>query len=153
MRKASAILVIGLVIAIVGPAGAANAAKPERFSFPVDDVIRSFDVCSFPMRAHVVGKNHLTFFVDDDGDVIRGHLAGQLSVTFTRKDTGVSRRFTISGPSFFDASGTIVRGTGRWATPTVDGTFVIASGNLMMDATGAIVEANGNLRDLCELMA
>ena len=152
MRKARAILAIGSLIAILGPVGIANAAKPERFSFPVDDVL-SFDVCSFDMTAHVVGKNHLIFFVDGSGNVIRGFLAGPLSVTFTRNDTGASRRFTISGPSFFDATGTIVRGTGRWAAPTVDGTFVIASGNLMMDAFGAIVEANGNLRDLCELMA
>jgi hypothetical protein len=152
MRKALAILAIGSMIAILGPVGIANAAKPQRFSFPVDDVL-GFDACSFDMTAHVVGKNHLIFFVDGDGNVIRGFLAGQLSVTFTRDDTGASRRFTISGPSFFDATGTIVRGTGRWAAPTVDGTFVIASGNLMMDASGAIVEANGNLRDLCELMA
>jgi hypothetical protein len=152
MRKALAVLAIGSMIAILGPIGIANATKPQRFSFPVDDVQR-FDVCSFDMTAHVVGKNHLIFFVDGGGNVIRGFLAGQLSVTFTRRDTGASRRFTISGPSFFDATGTIVRGTGRWAAPTVGGTFVIASGNLMMDASGAIVEANGNLRDLCELMA
>jgi hypothetical protein len=152
MRKALAILASGSLIAILGPVGIANAAKPQRFSFPVDDVLQ-LDVCSFDMTAHVVGKNHLTFFVDGDGNVIRGFLAGQLSVTFTRDDTGASRTFTISGPSFFDATGTIVRGTGRWATPTADGTFVIASGDLMMDASGAIVEANGNRRDLCELMA
>lgn len=152
MRKAVSILAIGSVIAILGPAGIANAAPPERFSFPVDDVV-PFDACSYDMTAHVVGKNHLMFFVDGDGNVIRGFLGGQLSVTFTRDDTGASRTFVISGPSFFDASGTIVRGTGRWATPTADGTFVIASGNLMMDADGAILEANGNLRDLCELMA
>jgi hypothetical protein len=152
MRKATAVLAIGLMIAILGPIGVASAAKPQRFSFPVDDVMQ-FGACAFDMTAHVVGKNHLMFFVDGNGNVIRGFLAGQLSVTFTRNDTGTSRTFTISGPSFFDASGTIVRGTGRWATPTVDGTFVIASGNLMMDASGAILEANGNLRDLCELMA
>ena len=153
MRKASAILAIGVIVVILGPVGIANAAKPQRFSFPVDDTIVLDGVCSFDMTAHVVGKNHLTFFVDGDGNVIRGHLAGQLSVTFTREDTGAARTFTNSGPSFFDASGTLVRGTGRWATVTVDGTFVIASGNLMMDATATILAANGNLRDLCELMA
>ena len=153
MRKASAILAIGVIVVILGPVGIANAAKPERFSFPVDDTVAFDGVCAFDMTAHVVGKNHLSFFVDGDGNVIRGHLAGQLSVTFTRDDTGATRTFTISGPSFFDASGTLVRGTGRWATVTVDGTFVIASGNLMMDATATILAANGNLRDLCELMA
>ena len=152
MRRAAAILAIGLVVAILGPVGIASAAPPQRFSFPIDDTL-DFDACSFGMTAHVVGKNHLIFFVDGDGDVIRGFLGGQLSVTFTRDDTGASRTFVISGPSFFDASGTIVRGTGRWATPTADGTFVIASGNLMFDADGAILEASGNLRDLCELMA
>jgi hypothetical protein len=152
MRKGPAVLALTLVIAVLGHPSLANAAKPERVSFPIE-ITDQIDACEFGMTAHVEGKNHLTFFVDGDGDVIRGHLAGQLSVTFTRNDTGASQRFTISGPSFFDASGTIVRGTGRWATPTVDGTFVIASGNLMMDAFGAIVEANGNLRDLCELMA
>ena len=152
MRKASALLAIGLAIATLGSVGIANAARPQRISFPVE-ITEPFEACEFDMTAHVVGKNHLMFFVDSDGDVIRGFLAGQLSATFTRDDIGASKTFTISGPSFFDASGTIVRGTGRWATPTVDGTFVIASGNLTMDAMGAIVEANGNLRDLCALMA
>jgi hypothetical protein len=152
MRRASAIVAIGSLLAIFGPIGIANAAKPQQFSFPVNDVL-PFGACPFDMTAHVVGKNHLIFFVDGDGNVIRGFLAGQLSVTFTRDDTGASQRFTISGPSFFDATGTIVRGTGRWATPTADGTFVIASGNLMMDADGTILESSGNLRDLCALMA
>jgi hypothetical protein len=30
---------------------------------------------------------------------------------------------------------------------------VIASGNFLMDASGTILEAKGNLRDICELMA
>ena len=152
MRKILAVLAIGSVVTILGPVGVANAAKPERISFPIE-ITDQVDACEFDMTAHVVGKNHLTFFVDGDGDVIRGFLAGQLFVTFTREDTGASRTFTISGPSFFDASGNTVRGTGRWATPTADGTFVIASGNLTLDALGVVVEVNGNVRDLCDLMA
>lgn len=152
MRKTPAVLAIGVAIAILAPSGIANAAKPQRISFPLDYVV-PFEVCEFDMTAHVVGKNHLIIFVDADGNPTRGFLAGQLFVTFTNDDTGESRTFTISGPSFFDENVNIVRGTGRWATFTADGTFVIASGNFVMDSSGTILEARGNLRDLCDLMA
>jgi hypothetical protein len=153
MRSTRAALAIGIAIAILVPSGIASAAKPQHASFPVDLVIPFQGVCGFDLTAHVVGKNHLIIFVDADGNPTGGFLGGQLSVTFTRDDTGASRTFTISGPSFFDENGTLVRGTGRWATFTADGTFVIASGNFVMDAIGTILEARGNLRDLCQLMA
>lgn len=153
MRRTRAVLAIGVAIAILVPSGIATAAKPQRISFPVDSVIPFDGVCAFDMTAHVVGKNHLTIFVDAAGNPTRGHLAGQLFVTFTREDTGASRTFTISGPSFFDENVSLVRGTGRWATFTADGTFVIASGNFVMDSGGTILEAKGNLRNVCELMA
>jgi hypothetical protein len=153
MRKTRVVLAIGIAIAILIPSGIASAAKPQRASFPVDVVIPFQGVCAFDMTAHVLGKNHLITFVDADGNPTGGFLGGQLFVTFTRDDTGATRTFTISGPSFFDENGTLVRGTGRWATTTADGTFVIASGNFVMDAVGTILEAKGNLRDLCALMA
>jgi hypothetical protein len=153
MRKTRVVLAIGIAIAILIPSGIASAAKPQRASFPVDVVIPFQGVCAFDLTAHVVGKNHLMIFVGADGNPTGGFLGGQLFVTFTRDDTGASRTFTISGPSFFDESGTLVRGTGRWATFTLDGTFVIASGNFVMDAIGTILEAKGNLRELCGLMA
>jgi hypothetical protein len=151
MRRTRAVLAIA--IAILAPSGIASAAKPQRESFPVEAVIPFGGLCTFDLTAHVVGKNHLIIFVDADGNPTGGFLAGQLFVTFTRDDTGASQTFTISGPSFFDENGDLVHGTGRWATFTADGTFVIASGNFVMDAIGTILEAKGNLRDICQLMA
>lgn len=153
MRKIRALLAMGIAIAILAPSGIANAAKPQRISFPLDYVVPFDGICAFDMTAHVVGKNHLIIFLDADGNPTRAFLAGQLFVTFTRDDTGESRTFTISGPSFFDENIDVVRGTGRWATFTADGTFVIASGNFVMDSSTTILEANGNLRELCDLMA
>jgi hypothetical protein len=151
MRRTRAVLAIA--IAILAPSGIASAAKPQRESFPVEAVIPFGGLCTFDLTAHVVGKNHLIIFVDADGNPTGGFLAGQLFVTFTRDDTGASQTFTISGPSFFDENLDLVPGTGRWATFTADGTFVIASGNFVMDAIGTILEAKGNVRDLCQLMA
>ncbi|MBA3691535.1 MAG: hypothetical protein H0W82_09015 [Actinobacteria bacterium] len=153
MRKTPAALAIGIAIAMLVPSGIASATPPQRVSFPIDDHLSLDGVCAFDMTAHIVGKNHLIIFVDADGNPTRGFLAGQLSVTFTNEDTGGSRTFTISGPSFFDETLTIVRGTGRWATFTADGTFVIASGNFVMDGSSTILQAKGKLRDLCDLMA
>jgi hypothetical protein len=153
MRRTLVMVAVALATATLVPSGIAGAAPPQRDRFPVDTVIPFPGVCEFDMTAHVLGKNHLITFVDADGNPTGGFLSGQLFVTFTRDDTGATRTFTISGPTFFDENGNIVRGTGRWATFTVDGSFVIASGNFVMDAVGTILEAKGNLRDLCELMA
>jgi hypothetical protein len=153
MRKTLAAIAVALATATLVPSGSAGAAPPKQDRFPVDVVIPFPGVCAFDMTAHVVGKNHLITFVDADGNPTGGFLGGQLFVTFTRDDTGAAQTFTISGPSFFDENGTLVHGTGRWATFTADGSFVIASGNFVMDAIGTILEAKGNLRDVCELMA
>ena len=56
-------------------------------------------------------------------------------VTWTRDDTAFSRTFAISGPTFFDASGVAVLGTGRWTTPMVDAGWVLAAGHLTFDGT------------------
>lgn len=153
MRRTLAVVALALAIATLVPSSSAGAAPPQQERFPVDVVIPFPGVCAFDLTAHVVGKNHLITFVDADGNPTGGHLGGQLFVTFTRDDTGTARTFTISGPTFFDENGTIVRGTGRWATDTADGQFVIASGNFVMNAVATILEAKGNLRDLCQLMA
>jgi hypothetical protein len=153
MRRTLASVVVALAAATLVPSGSAGAAPPQHGRFLIDMVIPFQGVCTFDMTAHVVGKNHGITFVDADGNPIRGFLGGQLSVTFTRDDTGEARTFTISGPTRFDENGIIVRGTGRWATFTANGSFVIASGNFVMDASGTILEAKGNLRDICELMA
>jgi hypothetical protein len=153
MRRTLTLVAVALATATLIPPGIAGAAPPQRDRFPVDVVIPFPGVCAFDLTAHVVGKNHLLTFVDADGNQLGGFLGGQLFVTFTRDDAGAARTFTISGPSFFDENGTLVRGTGRWATFTSDGNFVIASGNFVMDAIATILEAKGNLRDVCELMA
>ena len=91
------------------------------------------------------------------GNAIRGFAGGQLFVTWQRDDTGFSRTFAISGPTFFDAEGNAVLGTGRWTTPMVDTGWVLAAGHLTFDGTldgfSLISTMNGSSRSLCDLMA
>lgn len=149
MRRFLATFVLAL--GLLAPSAPATAAAPERSTFQIDDVF-PFDVCPFPMTAHVVGKNHAITFVDASGNATRGFLGGQLFITFTRDDTGFSRRFTLSGPTFFDEKGTAVRGTGRWVAGIEDVGYVIASGNLQFDG-GLVVSIRGRYQELCDLMS
>jgi hypothetical protein len=120
MRRplAAVLLTLG---AIVFPMTSAGAAQPQ-ISLPssFEVVIPLPDICAFPMTAVVRGRTLAITFLDATGTSIRGFAGGQLFVTYTRDDTGFSRTFAISGPTFFDASGAAVRGTGRWTTPMVD---------------------------------
>lgn len=145
---ATVVLALGLLV----PSAPATATPPERSTFQIDDVF-PFDVCPFPLTAHVVGKNHRITFVDASGNATREFLGGQLFITFTRDDTGFSRRFTLSGPTFFDARGTPLRGTGRWVAAIEDVGYVIASGNLQFGDGGLIVGIRGRYQELCDLMS
>jgi hypothetical protein len=110
------------------------------------------------MTATVAGKPHLIWFVDASGAPIRGFSGGRLSVTWTRDDTGAARTFAIAGPTFFAGDGSTIRGTGRWAAPLADGTWVIASGTLVFstdthDGFAILASYSGTARPLCDLMA
>jgi hypothetical protein len=150
---------VGLMVGmLIMWAPGANAAKPSitaPSSFEVE--IPFPDMCSFPMTAIVRGRTLSITFLDASGTAIRGFAGGQLFVTYTRDDTGFSRTFAISGPTFFDATGAAVRGAGRWTTPMVDAGWVLANGNLTFDGTedgfSLISTMSGNAVSLCDLMS
>jgi hypothetical protein len=157
MRRtfAAVLLTLAVVVLPMIPAGAA----PPQISLPSSfEVVIPFpDMCAFPMTAIVRGRTLAITFLDATGTAIRGFAGGQLFVTYTRDDTGFSRTFSIAGPTFFDASGVAIRGTGRWTTPMVDVGWVLANGNLTFDGTqdgfSLISTLNGNSVSLCDLMS
>jgi hypothetical protein len=153
-RLVVAATIAALAVVIGSPA---HAAAPIRTTSQIDAVIPFPDVCDFPLTAHVVGTGHMLTFVDASGAPVGGFLGGQLFVTWTRVDTGFSRRFTISGPTFFDADGNAVRGTGSWTTPMVEVGWVLAHGNLTFDGTqdgfSLISSVRGSWTSICDLMS
>jgi hypothetical protein len=58
--------------------------------------------------------------------------------------------FSIPGPSFFDAEGNLISGTGTWATFTSDGGFW-AAGNILFDEFGNAAEITGTSVSVCDL--
>ncbi len=136
----------------------ASAAKPQiTAGVPFEVEIPFPDVCDFSMTAVVRGRSHSITFVDESGATIRAFSGGQLFVTWTRDDTGFSRTFAIAGPTFFDAEGDAVRGTGRWTTPLEGTGWVLANGNLtfdgFQDGFSLITAYSGNVTSICELMS
>jgi hypothetical protein len=157
MRRVLLLAVLMAVPVLLG-LGAANAAKPSITSAEAFEVQIPFpDVCDFEMTATVRGRTHSITFMDANGDAVRGLSAGQLFVTWTRDDTGASRTFAIPGPTFSDATGTPIRGTGRWTTPLAGTGWVLANGNLTFDGFedgfSLIASYKGNVREICDLMA
>jgi len=156
MRRliSTGVVALGAAFWIGPPAQAAAPTRTPPTAFVVD--IPFPDVCDFPMTATVQGRTHSLTFVDSSGSVIRGFAGGQLFVTWTRDDTGFSRTFAISGPTFFDATGAAVRGTGSWTTPMVDVGWVLAHGNLTLDGLqdgfSLISSMNGTSTSICSLM-
>jgi hypothetical protein len=155
MRRTLAILLISG--AFVVPTARASATPPQISPPSSFEVVIPFpDVCAFPMTAVVRGRTLAITFLDASGNAVRGFAGGQLFVTWTRDDTGFSRTFAISGPTFFDASGVAVLGTGRWTTPMVDAGWVLAAGHLTFDGTqdgfALISTMNGHAVSLCDLM-
>jgi hypothetical protein len=150
------VMVLGVLFA---PVTQAHAAEPQIVKGEPFEVEIPFpDVCpDFQMVATVRGRPHSITFVDNDGNTVRGFLGGQLFVTWTRLDTGFSRTFAISGPTFFDSSGTPVRGTGRWTTPLKGTGWVLANGNLTLDGFedgfSVIEDYNGRATAICDLMS
>jgi hypothetical protein len=153
-----------LLVSFIVVAGSLLSAAPASSAPPVRTPPTAFeveipfpDVCSFPMTATVRGRTLSLTFVDESGAVVRGFAGGQLFVTWVRDDTGFTRTFAISGPTFFAADGTAYRGAGRWTTPMVDTGWVLAAGNLTFDGTqdgfSLISSIDGSARSICDLMS
>lgn len=158
MRRLPAVLVsLAILLAGALPAG---AAKPTKVTIPIEDWVIPFpDECpDFELEATVNGMVHVITFVDADGNPTSGWQGGQLFVTWTRLDTSASLTLAISGPTFYDASGTAVFGTGRWTTPLDGDGWVLAIGMLTLDGYDAdgwsvIGSYAGRATSICDLMA
>jgi hypothetical protein len=147
MRKALGTIVVALTLGTLAPASA-EAPVQSRTGF---SVVESMDgVCAFPMTLRVWGRTRTKVFMDGSGTVTRAISTGPITIVFTNEDTGVSKRFAIPGPSFYDANGALVRGTGPWFAFSADGVPVIAAGNWSFDS-GAPV-GSGRVRDVCTLL-
>jgi hypothetical protein len=104
------------------------------------------------VRFRVVGRTTTRIFLDADGQVLRARSTGPITIRFTRTDTGVSVRYAVAGPSFYDADLTLVRGTGPWFVFTAAGTPAIAIGNLTFDEVG-VPQDPAHLVDVCAALA
>jgi hypothetical protein len=152
MRRIVALVGLSaLLVSLMATPAAANRPTFIRGSAEFDIPFGS-EICGFAINAHIRTKAQTVIFVDRAGDPVRGLSTGQLFATLTNLDTGFSRTFAIPGPSFFDATGTLVRGTGTWLTFEADGTFVLAAGNMDMDPVGTILGIRGRTFDVCSLL-
>jgi hypothetical protein len=151
MRKfAVAVGVLAASLAMVTTPAFATPPTHERFS-DVFDIDLGDGVCGFPLFAHVEQTVTLTTFYDAAGNPTRGILTGPIFVTFTNGDNG-SITLAIPGPSFFDAEGNLIRGTGTWATFTSEGGFVWAAGNIVFDESGNASEISGTQVSVCDFL-
>ena len=153
MRRAMLVtLVLMTTAAVLSPS--AGAQEPERFrAYDEFDIDFGEDLCGFPLLAHVVQTTTFHMFFDRNHDPVRGLLTGPITVWFTNGDTGTTRRLSIPGPTFTDAEGIAVRGTGTWVTMTIDGDFVWAAGNMVLDEFNTILSLRGRARPVCGLVA
>ena len=134
--------------------GAASATPPTR-ERSIDDVF-DFEIgeelCGFTVLVHVEQTVTFTTYYDRQGNPTRSKLTGPIKVVFTNAVTGASRRLSIPGPTFYDAEGNRIRGTGAWAVTTPDGSWVWAAGNITFDEFGNAAEIRGRSVSICDLL-
>jgi hypothetical protein len=120
----------------------------EEFEFVIEGI------CDFDVLAHVRQRLNITFFTDRNGDVTGGHVTGPLVVWLTNLDSGRTIRRVIPGPSFLDADGALVRGTGPWAFIfTTEGEVINAWGHITFDDSGLVVGVRGRTESFCGALA
>jgi hypothetical protein len=156
MRRAS--LLLAIVFGLMGlGAGAASATPPVREGGDEVEIDLSFPagvVCSFPVDVHLEMKTRTTTFVDANGVPTRGITTGRIHAWETNVTSGKTVFLSISGPSFFDASGALIMGTGSWSGIQLqDGTWIHASGMITFDANGLVVAVRGHVEPLCDELA
>lgn len=153
------ICVVSLLIVSVVALGLApaNAAKPQIDRSGVTVVDLHFPagaLCDFALDVHQVLKTKLITFVDANGDPTRAISTGRIHVWETNADTGRTLFLSISGPSFFDATGALVRGTGGWSGVQLeDGTWIHARGLLTFNANLLVTSVRGHVEPLCDSLA
>ena len=156
MRRAS--LLFAIVVGLMGlGAAAAGAAPPVMEGGEEVELDLSFPagaVCAFPVDVHLEMKIRTKTFVDANGVPTRGITTGRIHAWETNATTGKTVFLSISGPSFFDASGALIMGTGSWSGIQLqDGTFIHASGSITFDANGLVLAVRGHVEPLCDALA
>jgi hypothetical protein len=148
---------ISCLLLIGGTGTAAHAAKPviEGGNQTVSDLhFPAGTVCPFALDVHQVIKVKLITFLDADGNPTRAIVTGKILDWETNAETGYTEFHSISGPSFFDATGALVRGTGGWSGVQLqDGTWVRTHGLLTFDENSMIETVRGTVESLCDTLA
>ena len=157
MRRFWLVLPTIACLLVLVTAGAAGAAKPviQRGGDTVVDLhFPAGTVCSFPLDIHQEMKVTFKTFVDASGNPTRSISTGKIHDWETNADTGETQFHSISGPSFFDATGALVWGTGGWSGVQLqDGTWVRTRGLIRFDANLLVTEVRGNVEPLCDSFA
>ena len=138
-------------------AAAASATPPGREGGDEVEIDLSFPagaVCAFPVDVHLEMKTRTTTFVDASGVPTRGITTGRIDAWEANVTTGKTVFRSISGPSFFDASGALIMGTGSWSGIQLpNGTWVHANGLITFDANGLVAAVRGHVEPLCDALA
>lgn len=156
MRRACllSVIVVGLLVFGTAPANAAKPVKEGGTAVEVDLQFPAGAVCEFPVDVHLEMKTKTITFVDGNGDPTRGISTGRIHAWETNADTGTTLFSSVSGPSFFDASGALVRGTGGWSGIQLqDGTWIRARGLIAFDTQGLVTAVRGHVEPLCDALA
>jgi hypothetical protein len=155
MRAATALVFVLAYGVIASPI--ASASQPTIAGGELVVVDLSFPagaVCDFAVDVHLVQKVRSITFVDASGDPTGGLSVGRLQVWETNAETGTTHFSSIAGPSFFDASGALVRGTGSWSGIQLeDGTWIRANGLITFDANALVTAVRGHVEPLCAALA
>jgi hypothetical protein len=142
-------------VSMVGSSSAAHAEQPIHTRPGVEEFdVLIQGVCDFDVVVHVRQRLNITFFVDRQGDVVRGSVTGPIVAWATNVESGVTIRQVIPGPAFLDADGVLVRATGPWAFLfTVEGDVINAWGHITFDEQGLVVGVRGRTESFCGALA
>jgi hypothetical protein len=154
-RKTVLAATLVAVVLAIGPVPSALAHPPihERFGVEEFEIFIGAELCGFDVLVEVRQRFHLTLFVDGDGNVTGGHTTGALVAWLTNLESGRTIRRVIPGPSFLDADGAVVRGTGPWAFIfTIDGDVINAWGHITFE-NGLVVGVRGRTESFCGVLA
>jgi hypothetical protein len=157
-------LVVAVAVMISGTAHAAGAPEITPLTGEIDlgnlNEGATGDVCAFDVGMVVhfgAGARQITF-PDPLGGDTTSLLVGPLTATVTNLETGESLTVNISGPTFLDATGFIVKGTGAWLSfePISEGGLRYIHGRLAFEPVPYGLHAvvlGGVEEDLCARLA
>jgi hypothetical protein len=153
MRRIGLFAVIAAVLSLAGlaPASATQPTITRSGETVVDLHFPAGAVCPFRVDVHQVLKTQYIEFVNRNGDVVRAISTGKIHDWETNAATGYTEFHAISGPSFFDATGALIRGTGAWSGVQLqDGTWVRTHGLITFDENLLLETIRGRVEPLCD---